>query len=199
MIDVCYQKRDNVWYGAAVQDNQVFATDFSLEEPDLRQLKRKLPHNIPFQVTEEPNQVQAKVLGALEEIFNGKDTESYGFETALGHLSSYTRKVLNCTRLVPVGYVTAYGAIAKVVGGSARSVGRVEASNPFPLLIPCHRVVRSDLSIGGYGYGEEAKMAILQREERGYEESRGLKVEDGELSLFPAEWVKQKQGELLRG
>jgi len=107
--------------------------------------------------------------------------------------------VLNCTCLVPVGYVTSYGAIAKVVGGSARSVGRVEASNPFPLLIPCHRVVRSDLSIGGYGYGEQVKMEILQREERGYEESMELKVNDGELSLFPAEWVKQKQGELLRG
>jgi len=110
----------------------------------------------------------------------------------MDNLSSYTRKVLNCTRLVPVGYVTAYGAIAKVAGGIARSVGRVEASNPFPLLIPCHRVVRSDLSIGGYGGGEQVKMEILQREERGYEEPRMLEVEGGELSLFPAKWVKQR-------
>ena len=43
---------------------------------------------------------------------------------------------------------------------------RVEASNPVPLLIPCHRVVRSDLSIGGYGYGELVKMGILQKEKR---------------------------------
>ncbi|MCJ7721805.1 methylated-DNA--[protein]-cysteine S-methyltransferase [Candidatus Bathyarchaeota archaeon] len=193
MIDVCYQKRNNVWYGAAVQDNQVFATDFSLEEPDLRRLRRKLPHNIPFQVTEEPNQFQAKSLGALEEIFNGKDRESYGFKISLDHLSSYTQKVLNCTRLVPAGYMTTYGAIAKVVGGAARSVGRVEASNPVPLLIPCHRVVRSDLSIGGYGYGLQVKMEILQREDKGYEESKRLKVENKELPLFPVKWVKQKQ------
>jgi len=194
MIYVCYQKRNDVWYGATVQDNQVLATDFSIEEPYLRRLLRKLPYDIPFQVTEEPNQFPANVLNALEEIFNGKDREFYGLKIALGHLSSYTRKVLNCTCLVPVGYVTAYSAIAKVVGGSARSVGRVEASNPFPLLIPCHRVVRSDLSIGGYGYGEQVKLEILQREERGYEESMELKVEERELSLFPAEWVKQKQG-----
>ena len=77
-------------------------------------------------------------------------------------------------------------------------MGRVEASNPVPLLIPCHRVVRSDLSVGGYGYGEQVKTELLQREGRGYEESKKLKVNDGELSLFPAEWVKQKQGELLR-
>jgi len=199
MIQVCYQKMNDVWYGAAVHDNQVLATCFSVEEPDLRRILRRLPYDIPFQVAEEPNQLLTNVLGALEEIFNGKDRESYGFKIATDHLSSYTRKVLNCTCLVPVGYVTSYGAIAKVVGGSARSVGRVEASNPFPLLIPCHRVVRSDLSIGGYGYGKEVKMEILQREKRGYEESMELKVEERELSLFPAEWVKQKQGELLRG
>ena len=193
MIQVYHTKLNSVWYGAAVQDEQVLATCFSVEEPDLRRLLRRLPDGIPFQVAEEPNQLLTTVLEALEKIFNGKDRESYGFKIATDHLSSYTRKVLNCTCLVPVGYVTAYGAIAKVVGGSARSVGRVEASNPFPLLIPCHRVVRSDLSIGGYGYGEQVKMEILQREERGYEEPRGLKVDDGEVSLFPAEWVNQKQ------
>jgi O-6-methylguanine DNA methyltransferase len=193
MIQVYHTKLNGVWYGAAVQDEQILATCFSVEEPDLRRLLRKLPHNIPFQVVEEANQLLTNVLGALDEIFNGKNRKSYGFKIATDHLSSYTRKVLNCTCLVPVGYVTAYGAIAKVVGGSARSVGRVEASNPFPLLIPCHRVVRSDLSIGGYGYGEQVKLEILQREERGYEESMRLKVEERELSLFPAEWVKQNR------
>ncbi|MCZ2809257.1 MAG: methylated-DNA--[protein]-cysteine S-methyltransferase [Candidatus Bathyarchaeota archaeon] len=194
MIQVYHTKLNGVWYGAAVQDEQVLATCFSVEEQDLRRILRRLPDGIPFQVTEEPNQLLTNVLGALEEIFNGKDRESYGFKIAMDHLSSYTRKVLNCTRLVPVGYVTAYDAIAKVAGGSARSVGRVEASNPFPLLIPCHRVVRSDLSIGGYGCGEQVKMEILQREERGYEEPRMLEVEGRELSLFPAKWVKQRQG-----
>ena len=192
MIQLYHTKLNGVWYGAAVQDDRVVATCFSVEEPDLRRLRQRLPDGIPFQVAEEPNQLLTNVLGALEEVFNGKDRESYGFKIVMGHLSSYSRKVLNCTCLVPVGYVTSYGAIARAVGGSARSVGRVEASNPFPLLIPCHRVVRSDLSIGGYGYGEQVKLEILRREKRGYEESMRLKVDDGELSLFPAEWVKQR-------
>jgi O-6-methylguanine DNA methyltransferase len=193
MMDVCYQKKNGVWYGAAVQDNQVFATDFSLEEPDVSRLRRKLPQNTPFQVVKEPDPFLARVLGALEEIFNGKDRESYGFKIDLEHLSGYTRNVLNCTGLVPVGYVTTYGAVAKAAGGSARSVGRVEASNPVPLLIPCHRVVRSDLSIGGYGYGVRVKREILRREERGYEESIELEVGDRKLALFPANWIKQRK------
>jgi len=191
MINVCYQKRNDIWYGTAVQDNQVFATDFSFEEPDLSRLERKLPYNTQFQIMKDPSQFQSKVLGALEEIFNGKDRESCGFKIALDHLSSYTRKVLNCTSMVPVGYVTSYSALAKAAGGIARSVGRVEASNPVPLLIPCHRVVRSDLSIGGYGYGEQVKMGILQREKRGYEESIELNVNKKKLILFPSEQMSK--------
>jgi O-6-methylguanine DNA methyltransferase len=191
MIDVCYQKKSGVWYGAAVQDDQVFATDFSLEEPDVSHLRRKLSQNASFNVVKEPDPFLAGVLGALEEIFNGKDRGAYGIKTALDCLSGYTRNVLNCTGLVPVGYVTTYGAIAKAAGGIARSVGRVEASNPVPLLIPCHRVVCSDLSIGGYGYGEHVKIDILRREDRGYEESMELNVDDKKLALFPANWVKQ--------
>jgi hypothetical protein len=52
--------------------------------------------------------------------------------------------------------------------------------------------VLSDLSIGGYGYGQQVKGEILQREERGYETSTSLKLDDGELALFPAEWVKNR-------
>jgi len=191
MIQIYYTKLNGVWYGAAVQDKQVVATCFSVGEPDLERILRRLPYDVSFQGAEEPNQLLTDVLGALEEIFNGKDRESYGFKIATSQLSSYKRKVLNCTSLVPVGYVTSYGAVAKVAGGSARSVGQVEALNPVPLLIPCHRVVCSDLSVGGYGYGKEAKLGILRREERGYEESRGLDVKGKRLSLFPAEWVKQ--------
>jgi len=193
MIYVYSKKMDGVWYGAAVKDDQVIATTFSFEEPDLRRLLRRLPDSIPFQVAEKPNQLLTDVLGALEEIFNGKGRESYAFKINMNHLSSYTQKVLNCTRLVPVGYVTSYGAIAKVAGGSARSVGRVEATNHVHLLIPCHRVVRSDLSLGGYGGGEQLKLEILQREGRGYEESKKLRVKDRELALFPVEWVKQNK------
>jgi O-6-methylguanine DNA methyltransferase len=198
MIHVCNKKIGAVWYSAAVQDNQVLATTFSFEEPDLKNMLRRLPQGVPFQVLEKPTQFLADVLGTLDNIFNGKGEQPYNFQINMGSLSSHTQKVLDCTRMVPVGYVTTYGAVAKVAGGCARSVGHVEASNPVPLLIPCHRVVRSDLSAGGYGYGGQVKRQILQKEQRGYEESKKLKVGNGELALFPAEWIKSGQGELLR-
>ena len=193
MIQVYIKKIEGVWYSVAVQDNQVVATTFSFEEPDLRRMLRRLPQGAIFQVVDTPSQFAADVLSALQDVFEGRGRESYPFKINVGCLSSHMQKVLNCTRLVPVGYVTTYGAIAKVAGGCARSVGGVEASNPVPLLIPCHRVVCSDLSVGGYGYGEQVKLEILQREKRGYEESKKLRVNDKELALFPVECVRQNR------
>jgi methylated-DNA-[protein]-cysteine S-methyltransferase len=198
MIQVYHTKRKSVWYSAAVHNEQIVATSFSVKEQDLNRLLPKLPQKAQYQVLKKPTQLLADALDALEEVFNGKDKKTYNFKTDMSQLSGYTRKVLNCTSRVPVGYVTSYGAIAKAAGGSARAVGRVEASNPFPLLIPCHRVVKSDLSIGGYGYGEQIKQEILRREGRDYKEPTSLEIEDRELALFPVELVKHKQGELLR-
>lgn len=195
MIHIHRQEINNVWYAVAVQNDKVFATAFSPKEQEvLRRLLENLPYDVPFQVTEKPGQLSAVLLKTLEAIFDGKDSAPSSFNLAMDHLSGYTRKVLNCTSLIPVGYLTTYGAIAKVTGGSPRSVGRAEASNPFPLLIPCHRVVRSDFSIGGYGLGEKVKLELLQREDRGYEDATSLRMNDKTLPLFPIKYLRKDRG-----
>ncbi len=59
------------------------------------------------------------------------------------------------------------------------------AFNPVALLIPCHRVVRADFSVGGYGLNGDVKRRLLQREDRGYKEDVKLKINGETLSLFP--------------
>ena len=78
----------------------------------------------------------------------------------------FQQSVLRATYAIPRGRVSTYGLIAAHVGISdgARAVGNVMAGNPFPLIVPCHRVIRSDKHIGGYGGGVEAKRALLERE-----------------------------------
>ena len=192
MIYIHHQQINNTWYAAAVQNDKVFATAFSQKEQQvLRHLLENLPYDTPFQATEKPNQLLTELLKTLKAIFDGKDKPSHSFKITMNHLSSYAKRVLNCTSLIPMGYLTTYGAIAKVAGGNPRSVGRAEASNPFPLLIPCHRVVRADFSIGGYGLGEKVKLELLQREDRGYQETGKVKVEDKELLLFPIKFLRK--------
>mgnify|MGYP001134826355 CR=1 FL=1 len=197
MIHVYHQENDDMWYAVAVEDEKVFATTFSLSEKRaLQSLLESLPYNVPFQIEEKANSFSTKLLDSLKAIFDGKNV-SLSFETVMDYLPVYTKRVLNCTSQIPVGYVTSYGAIAKVVGGSPRAVGRAEASNPFPLLIPCHRVVRGDFSLGGYGggygLGVKIKHEILLREDRGYEKPTAIKVNGKTFSLFPVEYIRKSE------
>lgn len=181
-----------MWYAAAVEDKRIFATAFSPRERDaLRFLLGLLPYNRPFTVMEKTDGFAAGVLEALKAVFDGKEPPCR-FELAFEGLSDYARKVLWCVSLVPVGYLTTYKAVSEAVGGGARAVGRVLASNPFVLLVPCHRVVRSDFSLGGYALGGETKLKLLLRENHGYKEPGELEVKGKKLVLFPIKYLKRE-------
>lgn len=81
-------------------------------------------------------------------------------------LAPFRHRVLVETGRIPRGKVRTYGSLAAAAGhpGAARAVGSVMASNPFPLAIPCHRVVRTDGSLGGFGGGPGLKRTLLERE-----------------------------------
>ncbi len=81
-------------------------------------------------------------------------------------LTPFQRKVLLALHAVPRGRVTTYGALAAAAGrpGACQAVGQVMAMNPFPIVIPCHRVVRSDLTLGGFGGGPALKRNLLELE-----------------------------------
>ena len=193
MIHIRYEEIDAEWFAVAIEDERVFATSFSTSEGDvLQRLVMSLPRNMPFQKEKEPNQPAVKLLKTLKAIFNGKDA-SFNFQIALDPLPNYTRSVLKCVSAVPIGYVTTYNAIAEVAGGGPRAVGQAVASNPVPLLIPCHRVVRADFNIGGYGMGEKTKWLLLQRENRNYVEATTLNMNGKVLHMFPIKFVKQSR------
>jgi len=76
---------------------------------------------------------------------------------------------------VPEGKITTYGELAKAVGltNGQRTVGKIMNKNPYPAIIPCHRVVKSDGKIGGYAYGVEIKTNMLKNE--------GIKIQNGKI------------------
>ena len=79
---------------------------------------------------------------------------------------------------VPKGRVTTYGELAEAVGlkNGQRVIGMIMKNNPFPVIVPCHRVVKSDGKIGGYAYGKNVKSKMLTNE--------GIKIKDGEIIDF---------------
>ena len=82
---------------------------------------------------------------------------------------------------VPKGRITTYGELAKAVGlkNGQRAIGMIMKNNPFPVIVPCHRVVKSDGKIGGYAYGEIVKSRMLDNE--------GVKIKDGKIIDFDKE------------
>jgi len=84
----------------------------------------------------------------------------------MGVCGEFQRRVLRRTAGIPRGMVSSYGQIAKRIGtaGGARAVGGALAGNPFPFVIPCHRVIRSDGHPGGFGGGTKMKWDLLAME-----------------------------------
>jgi AraC family transcriptional regulator of adaptative response/methylated-DNA-[protein]-cysteine methyltransferase len=80
--------------------------------------------------------------------------------------TAFQRQVWEKLRAIPYGQTVSYGDVAKSLGkaGAVRAVGRACATNPVALVIPCHRVVREDRSLGGYRWGLERKQRLLERE-----------------------------------
>jgi methylated-DNA-[protein]-cysteine S-methyltransferase len=84
----------------------------------------------------------------------------------LGQCSEFQRRVLLAEYEIPRGRVTTYGRIARSLGvpGAARAVGTALARNPFPIIIPCHRAIRSNGELGGFRGGLKMKRALLELE-----------------------------------
>ena len=80
--------------------------------------------------------------------------------------TEFQQLVLRAEHRIPRGRISTYGLIAEYLGkrNGARAVGNALANNPFPLIVPCHRAIRSDRHLGGYQGGIEMKRALLKKE-----------------------------------
>lgn len=100
-------------------------------------------------------------------------------------MSPTARKVYVATSKIPRGRVSTYRAIAREIGKerAARAVGGILRSNPWPIKVPCHRVVKSDGSIGGYGGAAGAPRKIKLLASEGVNVRRGH-IQDFEKVMF---------------
>jgi len=105
------------------------------------------------------------VVRQLDEYFSGR-RQRFEVPIDLRLSTGFRRSVLD--HLVAIGYgiTESYGDVARAVGNpkAVRAVGTACATNPVPVVVPCHRVVRSDGAIGNYLGGTEAKIALLALE-----------------------------------
>lgn len=90
---------------------------------------------------------------------------------------SFNEKCYKLLSKIPEGKISTYQEIAKALNTKAyRAVGNAMASNPNPIVVPCHRIINSNGLIGGYALGINRKISLLKKE--------GIPVENGKISDY---------------
>ena len=134
------------WAGAAGRGASLVRV--LLPEPGgKRALERRLSRDFPGAVNGKAP--SARITREILALLEGRGT---GPGTELSVLCAFDREVLSWIRRIPRGSVAAYGTVADWMGrpGAARAVGGASGRNPFPLVVPCHRVVGCDGSLVGF-------------------------------------------------
>lgn len=147
----------------ALSGRGVVAIDFSDgEEAFLSWIRKRTgvyPMRSPERMAEATRQVQEYLAGKRA---------AFDLSIDMRFLTDFQRTVLRAVLKVPRGEVITYGALARVIGRpkAARAVGQALGSNPIPIVIPCHRVLASDGSLGGYSGrgGVRTKAELLRLE-----------------------------------
>jgi methylated-DNA-[protein]-cysteine S-methyltransferase len=133
------------------------------------------------------------LVDQIEAFLNGEDIQFSLDVVRLDLCSAFQQKVLRAEHAIPRGRVSTYKLIAKHVENpnGARAVGTALATNPFPLVIPCHRAIRSDGALGGFQGGLKMKRALLEMEsiafrDAGHVATRDFFYEDHAQDSLPA-------------
>jgi methylated-DNA-[protein]-cysteine S-methyltransferase len=161
IIDVGKESIGIVWQynGRKIQVEHIFLPCANKEL--LAKIKKEFPG-----VIANPKKMPGKAATQIAAFYSGSKIKFDLSVLNLKKLSGFSAKVLKESCKIPYGKVATYSGLAVKAGSprAARAVGTAMANNPFPLIIPCHRVVRSDGTLGGFGGGLKMKKELLQRE-----------------------------------
>ena len=164
ILDVAYRAIDTAVGPLllAATDQGLVRVAFALEDHDT--VLQSLADRISPRVLRSPARLEVAVR-ELDEYFTG---QRHRFDLPLDwRLSAgFRRTVLGHLPEIDYGRTASYAAVAQLAGNpkAVRAVGTACATNPLPVVIPCHRVVRSDGALGGYRGGPEAKRILLTLE-----------------------------------
>lgn len=138
----------------AVSDQGLVAVECGMQKEEF---EAYLAKRFKRPVEQDPGRVK-EAARELEEYLSG-DRKVFSVPIDWSVMRPFQRKALQATFAIPYGETRTYKEIAEQIGRprAARAVGRAEATNPMPLVIPCHRVIGSDGKLHGYGMGEGLK------------------------------------------
>lgn len=148
------------WMGLVSTRKGVYAS--VLPQKTEEEARSKILARLPFEPEYDPGAFAAMETG-LQAYFRGGGPVPV-CEIDWSWATPFQKNVLGTVRNIPAGVVLTYGEVACLSGspGAARAVGGALAANRIPIIIPCHRVIRSNGTLGGFtGAGLEVKARLL--------------------------------------
>jgi len=164
LADVSYTAADSPFGSLLVAATRRGLVRLAFPEEEIDSVLERLARRVSPRIVQAPAPLDP-VRRELEEYFAGRRR---GFELPLDWslIGPFGRKVLRVTSAIPYGGVLSYAEVAAEAGSprGSRAAGNALGSNPIPIVIPCHRVLRSGGALGGYGGGVERKRWLLELE-----------------------------------
>jgi methylated-DNA-[protein]-cysteine S-methyltransferase len=140
-----------------------------LPERNLVATRARILRKFPLVAEAEPPETLRGVVDLIQALLSGEPADLTDAALDMDGISEFDRAVYAVARSVPPGSTITYGEIAARLGepGAARAVGRAMGANPFPIIVPCHRVLGADGKVGGFsatgGVETKAKLLSIER------------------------------------
>jgi methylated-DNA-[protein]-cysteine S-methyltransferase len=164
VLDVAYRTVDSPLGPLLLAATDAGVVRLAYEREDHDQVLESLARKVSPRLLHAPGRLD-EVARQLDGYFAGS-RHAFHVPLDLRLSAGFRRQVLNHLRTIDYGHTESYATVARAVGHATavRAVGSACATNPVPLLVPCHRVLRSDGTLGGYVGGLRAKQALLALE-----------------------------------
>jgi methylated-DNA-[protein]-cysteine S-methyltransferase len=164
MLDVAYRVVDSPVGSLLLAATEEGLVRLAFEQQDHDAALEELAEKVSPRVLRSPARLD-DVARELEEYFAGRRTE-FDVRLDLTLTSGFRRIVVEVLQGIEFGHTRSYAEVAQEAGSprAVRAVGTACARNPVPVVVPCHRVVRSDGSAGQYAGGAETKSRLLRME-----------------------------------
>jgi methylated-DNA-[protein]-cysteine S-methyltransferase len=164
LLDVAYATADSPFGPLLLAQTRHGLVRVGLPNQDSDELLTDLAERVSPRVLEAPGELD-EVRRELDLYFEGK-LDSFDLPLDWRLSGGFRRRVLRAINRIPYGQTRSYTEMARRAGSerAVRAAGSACGSNPIPLVVPCHRVLRTGGALGGYGGGLPMKEALLQLE-----------------------------------
>ncbi|WP_018183820.1 methylated-DNA--[protein]-cysteine S-methyltransferase [Kaistia granuli] len=147
-------------------------TGLHLPEADADATRAELGRRFPEATAIDPPGFVTEAIAAIVALLEGADDDLTSIPLDPDHIPPFNQRVYDVARRIPPGETMTYGEIAAAIGepGAARAVGRALGENPYPIIIPCHRVLAAGGKVGGFsgsgGIGTKRRILAIESRAR---------------------------------